>query len=179
MGYDAMNFKVGLAAALCSKARALSKREPIGFLYGHVAKEGEEIPNGWIKRTINGVDYVGMVLSDLPASPDETYKYQVIVARGDYFRAYTTSVELKFEVSPSGDNWLIWEKQDDGVYKGFRSFDASLTYNGSVVDAPEWKYMGHGTYLSHFNSLLWSNYNILDESGTLILEKSDQIPIYE
>ena len=170
--YDKQSFLNGLAAALCSMARAFYKKQM--YLYGHKAKDGETPTH-----TINGVGYVGKILPKLPEYPDEAYKHKFIKCQGNSIRAYVTDVELKFRIDNSGAEMLVWEMNDSGAYKTFKEIYAQLKTSQGIVDAPEWRNLGSTTYISHFDSLLWSNYDILDESRTLILEASDPIPIYE
>lgn len=172
-------FQAGLAAGIVSGMRfpmvVGAKKEPVAYLYGHVAKEGETPTH-----TINGVDYVGEILPALPEGIEETYKYKFINANGSAFYAFATSVELKFHIAGNGAEMLVWErKYDGGAYKTFDAFRATLKTSRGIVDAPEWEDYGVGTYIAHFDSILWSNYDIFNESGELYLEASEPIPVYE
>lgn len=51
---------------------------PQRYLYGHVAKDGETVPDGLIKCTINGTDYVGAVLPQLPEWDKKKHPYALI-----------------------------------------------------------------------------------------------------
>lgn len=72
----------GYLLSLCSPRRAFPQREPIGYLYGREAKEGEEYTH-----EINGTKYVGVVAPDIYSvyTPElqEEYPYAYITQAGD------------------------------------------------------------------------------------------------
>lgn len=59
--YPIKDFCESYLMALCGRPIRWPSREPVAYLYGHIAKEGETPTH-----TINGVDYVGAVLPKLP-----------------------------------------------------------------------------------------------------------------
>ena len=89
-------------------------REPVAFLYGHVAKEGETPTH-----TINGVGYVGVVAPKLPDLPDKYKEYTcayvtkaggVIFAKGYEFD-YTDGAYIKM------NPWLYYLLEDNAWVK--------------------------------------------------------------
>lgn len=178
MNYDPISFKAWLAAALLSKARELPKL--IGFLYGHVTTDKEENRGGCIKRTINGVEYKGVVLSKLPEYDRTAYPY-VIIFRTNYtskkyiFNAvknkpFVVKINGKcaFDVTgnyiecqmPSGE--ASWS---DIEYKTIAGSDGGHQFLGYV-------------YADAYRHAFHTNFDVV-YSGERLLTASEPIPIYE
>lgn len=127
--------------------------------------------------------YNGVVLPKLPEWDKTVYPYAVIV----YF--------------PVEDTAWLWVSVADGYYKD--DYDAGSQGIWEVISVPENSYYGRFDYtttdsfeLKYIDRknvtgalfvgnddgssyLLWSNYDVMDESGGLYLAKSDPIPVYE
>lgn len=166
--------------------RMRGKREPIGYLYGREAKEGETILSGLSKYTINGKDYIGVVLPKLPEWDSTIYPYAVIerqristsiyyylnifhkqhYCKEDGYHGTVYAIELPVRMwRTEGDSWS--EPYD------FKTEDASET---------------NGVYWTNTSEdkIIWSNYTIRyddpedEKYNTVFMEKSpDPIPIYE
>lgn len=155
--FDLQSFLTGLAMALCSRGR-IPHREPVAFLYGHVAKEGETPTH-----TINGVGYVGAVLPDIETvwTDKKTYHYAHITRfdGGTY-----TIYNLKLSQLPA-------------ECSGGKNVTTPAPYMIFQIDPsnPDWVFNRASTTgeTTAYTPLLWSNHDILNFAA------SDPIPIYE
>lgn len=128
-------------------------KEPIGYLYGHVAKEGETPTH-----TIDGVDYVGVITPKLPEWNKTTHPYAVI-GYGDNYGYQFTYSSSQLTANENGEIWpsrfLTYHVSDD----------TWVSNNGAV------------SYITP----IWTTKDILKENDSIFLAKSDCvcIPIYE
>ena len=169
VAWDKRSFWLGVSLGLAGKGLPpIKTAEPIGYLYGHVAKEGETPTH-----TINGVDYVGAVLPEcaLPKWSNEIYPYLYIGYKADYpdylpnketIIACAYQSPRKFVEKSYG---LIVENNNNPQEK---CFVKDLTT--WIEDTEDWIYDYYPFY---------SNTNIYKEDGTIYLAASDPIPIYE
>lgn len=83
--------------------------EPIGYFYGHETKDGEEVPDGCIKHTINGVDYVGAVLPKLPEYDADVYPWAVILKRTNTveYDLIISSIQLCFNTTTTYGSGVV------------------------------------------------------------------------
>ena len=143
------------------------KREPVAFLYGHVAKEGETPTH-----SINGVDYVGVVAPKLPDRDKEKYPYCTIFIGLTHeeidFRASSATV-LKSVTT----NNLVHTAYSE--YRTFYTWEGREQWNEQGVSTA-----GSNTVYCGADKLLWTNHDIKDKNGVVQITKSaDPIPIYE
>lgn len=157
---DMYSFKLGLALALALPPRPLAPvKEPIGYLYGHIAKEGEKATHA-----IDGVGYVGAVLPKLPEWDKEGYPYACIgynTAGGDVLLAVSES-PFKYNGTVFG---VYCSKKY--IYLTNGKWDALwLNFNMPI-------YFDGGAF--------WTSHDILNEDGSIYLDDADCvcIPIYE
>jgi hypothetical protein len=134
------------------------KKEPVAYLYGHVAKEGETPTH-----TIDGVGYVGAVLPKLPDYDAEEYDKAFVSYIGNYNAAgddlYQLFVSNK---SASTSNSYL---QVTGHLYGYSETDGWF-YDKALSD-----------YIAH-RYFVWSNVDLVVK-GTVTLAASDPIPVYE
>ena len=141
------------------------QREPVAYLYGHVAKEGETPTH-----TINGVEYVGAVLPALPEYDKTVYQYATLF----YHETSTVSQYVVFvtDIRPYAEEYNV------RIQAG-----SKCTVSEINVGEAEW-----GTfYESDFPNgglidndlIIWSNFDLLFEDGSVFLDASDPIQIYE
>lgn len=155
---DKLSFLKGLALGLAGKPLefALGK-EPIGFLYGREAKEGETPTH-----IIDDVDYVGAILPPLPEWDKTAYPYAFLVE--DYFgEAYHMflTAEPTYHYNTAG-NWSVsFEKAYQyAPATGWSDYDTTI--NGVVPDV-----------------INWANFDLMSEDEKVYLEGTEPIPIYE
>lgn len=180
------SFKLGfIMGLLCPSEKRVE--EPVAYLYGHVAKEGEAVTH-----VVNGVSYVGAVLPKVPERDREKYPYVSIIKKsgyswgGDYDLAY-----LCFSDTP-----LLVEDDDT------MSLHSKATFVSYVIDyidgETDWQYRDEEedkevaifslpsvllpapfTYINY--DAYYDEYAGDGVAGTLALAKSDFvcIPIYE
>ena len=158
----------GLMAGLVSKARMPQGKEPIGWLYGHVAKEGETPTH-----TIDGVGYVGAVLPKLPVV--EGYPYEFI--------ALIHSTQ-KYLLTASTKPGYIFGKQS--LFNGMCATEGYFNQYTYDADTDSWVLTREddGKYgfelQNEKRTLVWCNENVVIEDSTEIyFEKSDPVPVYE
>lgn len=173
MDYDSVSFKTGIAIALLSKGRQFPHREPVAFLYGHVAKEGETPTH-----TINGVGYVGVIAPKLPVewNTDER-PYGLIHTYGstNELRLTTTKIPLGlYDLGGDGNYTLSWEP------------DWGASPEEFVNDGMNWVSYWYTPPHIEFSSCIWSNYAIKDKIGATgpvgdVYREADidPIPVYE
>lgn len=155
----------GLVMALCSPRRAFPQREPepepepepIGYLYGHIAKEGETPTH-----TINGVDYVGFI-TPAPPAPFTEYKYQWMHKESTRYDAHCAN-SINYSYNSSG-RWAI----------GYDAYTFRMEYEEGWHRKP-----GGAPDKTAVDPTTWANFTIYNENGSVYLEKCpDPIPIYE
>lgn len=136
------------------------KREPVAFLYGHVAGK-DETPT---HSNINGVDYVGWIGPALPVV--EGYEFATIVNDdGVYILGFSK---------------IVLEAYDSG--------EVDLAANAPTFkyEDGQWLEISWTSAIGIFHPI-WANYAIYyktvdsygDLSGALLMETSDPIPVYE
>lgn len=173
--YDLDAFKNGLSLGLCGKALPW-KAEPVAWLYGHVAKEGETPTH-----TIDGVDYVGVVLPKLPVWNETAYPYAVITAR------YVTNVDsgayiLRLVDRPFVPSWTEAKIDPGSAYIAYRTYTDPFYEDTAAWGA--WEFYESGTAddstvgITKVNAQ-WANTDIVDAFDSIICPKFEPIPIYE
>lgn len=140
-----------------------TQREPIGYLYGHVAKEGETPTH-----IINGVGYVGAVLplipwGDCPGMPfafisggehdDGGYEYHLTLMESFEVKSYG------LDVSDYGTAFFVSD------FFGKKEWINASFYYGDIE-------------FYNAERFVWSNFDVVGPDGTIYLEKSAPIPIY-
>lgn len=150
------SFVKGILLGMVGKPLPQGK-EPIGYFYGHIAKEGETAT-----RTIDGVGYVGEVLPKLPEWDKEAYPYACI----GYLN---TSVSSLF----------VCQQPFEHIGK---TTVAHIPSEATFVENGQWAYwriMGAVMYFSR--GVIWTSHDILNEDGSIYLDDEDCvcIPIYE
>lgn len=166
--YDKQRFLNGLAAALCSKARAFPKREPM-FLLGRVSKEGETPTH-----IINDRGYVGVVVPDIETvyTPElqKTYPYAYVYddVSGDGYCLsifsepcyWTYSEVMGYRLSGAGIDSVDYI-YIPGVSEKWEDWRTSVPFGGEHMP------------------LHWANVGISNPDGNgLFFAKSDPVPIY-
>ena len=152
----------------CRLRAMRGKKQPIGYLYGHVAKEGETPTH-----TINGVDYVGAVLPDIYKvyTPElqKEYPYAFLVHSDG---AYTSLFVMSAQAHMVGSFTLC--ASSDLEYIGYRMPDGEWVDNGTVSTTNAGEVVNYKA-----NTMIWANFNVLNDDGTIYLDASDHIPVYE
>lgn len=151
----------GLIMAWCAPVRQFPQREPVAFLYGHVAKEGETPTH-----TINGVGYVGVAAPKIPVVEgyDNALIVEMLDSPGNYQAFY--SAEKAYAPDDSAAKY-------DGPCRAFYYYpDFKDNWNAMTVE-------GSQTFSELFYTVLWANHDILNSDGAVYFGKSETIPIYE
>ena len=151
-------------------------REPVAWLYGHVAKEGETPTH-----TINGVDYVGVVAPKIPQVEGFEFRTIRLFSVGFVTLDFLENVDVEYL------------KSYDSSYKNYIRHGTGDVYysanhvNGRVDDWGESKIETPGTVM-HIENIIWTSHDLVaagDENGLsagdVYLASSDCvcIPIYE
>ena len=175
---DMSSFWAGVSMGLCGKA-IFGKGEPvpdepvepIGYLYGRVAEDGETDT-----ITIDGVRYVGMVLPKLPKWDTEKYPYAWI--RSVEYSDGTVKYYLRVFSEP-----LVYR------YDGFLNKKYVIYNPGSGIlfdhKNDEWVQFGTECELGNYfpvDSFLdsWVNHDVIsDEDDSVYQYATDPIPVYE
>ena len=156
----------GYLLSLCSPRRAFPQREPIGYLYGHVAKEGETPTH-----IINGVDYVGAALPKVPEVDTREYPHLYVHTNWYGHRWFRACAEPCYWEASSGGKLV-----NTGIQKMY------ILEKGDA----EWREIENPHLVLHNHSedpyfkmtLLWSNEVVYKQDGSLLVSPSDPIPIY-
>lgn len=150
----------GMIAALVSRGQ-FPKREPVAFLYGHVAKEGETPTH-----TINGVEYVGEILPEVQKTHAYVYIGTLDVLGNTYCAWYAS--EYPFYMDSVGCTTEGYGSILSGAVR-------TPIHAGSEWDCTDisWDANNHG------GLPIWANHDILSEDGAVYLAASDPIPVYE
>ena len=151
----------GFIAGWCSPVRQFPKPEPVAYLYGHVAKEGETPTH-----TINGVGYVGWIG---PKLPDTDFPFLVM----DVTNHMLFAVDSPFTHYTDGQG---------RERVGTNGQDVNYSCWWIFLGEGDWTPYGSGTSPHEFtpNTLgVWTNYDILNEDGSVYLAASDPVPVYE
>ena len=156
-----LGFQVGQAIR-----RMRGKREPVAFLYGHVAKEGETPTH-----IIDDVGYVGVVLPKLPEVEGHNNAYMRTSSSGAV-RAHLTSVPL-YETD---DGRLL--ATADGTRHDFDCYDGT-SWVEKTPSYPEFSKDEFVIVAEGENTpLVWTKHDILSDDGTPYFAGFNPIPIY-
>lgn len=169
MAFDLKSWLTGFALGLAGKPLPISQgKEPIGYLYGHIAKEGETATH-----TIDGVGYVGAVLPNIDSVwTDELkkmYKYAYM-----YLDKDTSAYTLVVNSVP-----IYYIKESfRGAYLSLMSY-FRYKLNGGV-----WEFVEKDgvvpIYIKEIDDFGWTNFDICTYEGDILyLAASEPIPIYE
>ena len=173
------SFWLGVSLGLAGKGLPpIKTAEPVGYLYGHVAKEGETPTH-----TINGVDYVGAVLPDIYTvyTPElqKTHPYVGIYCCGNYFNQYSLLAlpqDAYYDYDLAGDDSAF-------MFEGKPAYDSDI-----MIGETEWpqmelirggKSVGQIPVNQSGYRLIWTNFDVLNEDGSVHTATIDPIPIYE
>ena len=171
------SFKLGLALGLSGKPiqPALSQKDPIGFFYGQLAKEGE-VPT----YTFNGVDYVGAILPELPQDGKDP-RWEWDTERFPYACIHDAGIGekyrydfLPFSVKPSYNSAEELMSFPTEAKTRFYTMHDELWENITGRDDP----VSAGTIFG-MPLPFWANFDIFDENGNKVIEKFKPIPVYE
>jgi hypothetical protein len=157
--YDPVSFKTGIALACLSKGRKLAKREPVGFIYGTCEGSLPKLP----ERDLGILPYVTMYWHNISGkyivyAHDE--KWVRVMGETDYLHKPETPCRLLKlgELTPNTDtNWT----------------------KGSAEITEDWGNPGTTEFwnLSAFIPV-WTNYDSLNEYGTVFFAASAPVPVY-
>ena len=161
------SFLIGLALGLAGKPLPISQgKEPIGYLYGHIAKEGETATH-----TIDGVGYVGVVCPDIASVPSEDLGImqpnRLIVRNGDSYYIYQSD-------NPFFNNGSQFYLYGPGSFSSYLCVLGKSWFNSNRGFTPY--------TLSEKCECVWSSHDILYKDSTEVyLAASDCVclPIYE
>ena len=175
--WDERSFWLGVSLGLAGKGlppiKTAEPVEPVAYLYGHIAKEGETVTH----PNINGVDYVGAVLPKLPEWDRAAYPYAFI-------HYGFTNEKYTIHVLNEKCHYRDWPAGRCGVLVS----NASTRCSYALTDG-EWVWEGEAIYTTAVTrgndgttvgEIVWSNYDIRNETEqTLYLAAIDPIPVYE
>lgn len=149
------SFAMGMLPGAVSRAQfPQAQKEPVAYLYGQVAKEGETPTH-----TIDGVGYVGAVLPKLPEWDREAYPYAVIFQRGGH--------GLRCASKP----WVWTGLMFDSDGKAIEAYCS--------MSADVWGEFEKLSTADRVSGFFWTNHDILNSDGTVYLAASAPIPVYE
>ena len=155
--------------------RIVGGAEPIGYLYGHVAKEGETPTH-----TINGVDYVGAVCPDIfkvytpELQAEFPYGFMYRLNLGSRYTYYLIATKNK-----------LYRVDNVGVVTGTGDGFSYLytAISGDVNGATETQWQEIEVRTNENNNFphypRWANYQMTYEDGTPFLEDTAPVPVYE
>ena len=165
------SFKMGLALGLTGVPLPFPKKKLIGFLYGHIAQEGETPTH-----TINGVDYVGAVLPKVPEWDKKKYPHAYLryVADYDYYRFFA------FTQRPFVDN-------RNNSLQLHHTGDYFYTRIGEYTGSTEhWKEPSESSYSMMYSEpsdaiYLWADFDMInEEDGSIYFAKCPApVVVYE
>lgn len=151
------------------------KREPVAFLYGHVAKEGETPTH-----TVGGVGYVGVVAPDIEGDFVDVTAYN-----GSYY-------SLLAQDTTSGEYYLFisnqpWKYDGSDVFSKCGICDGYHISTNSETGTSVWFHSFSGLMTTVYPSkvkncdrFIWTSHNIYHADGTtLYMEAIAPIQIYE
>lgn len=166
---DAFQRITGKWVQISSREGGEPSGEPVGYLYGHVAQEGE-----FISIIINGVDYAGAVLPKLPEWDMERYPFVTI----DVSAPSSINAAMFAEYTPTetklgnGSYTPSMEYADYlfGSFNGYKWSDNYFTWSEITQKTDGFNYS---------NEIFWTNTPIVDVNGDTIIGKCpDPIPVY-
>ena len=178
--FPLLDYVKGLIMGYCSPRRALHRPEFVGYLYGHVAKKGEQVPDGLSEYTIDGERYIGAVLPELPEWDTTAYPYVSIHfnARVGFYdaRALKAKGYMKRDTAMDGETLLLDFFPNTHLCISNRTglWGSSWSAYTSIIGI---------TFERNSEKscvFVWSNYDIKYQSGSTYFAKcGDPIPIYE
>jgi hypothetical protein len=148
--FDIKSFAEGYLEALCSPARQFPHREPVAYLYG---------PDKFR-------------LPPLPAWDKKEYPYAVLSRStnsvlGKFAEIFASDIKLYFD-----GYHLVHSENGNGV--------VAVIYYEKMT---EWEALTnvivHKDGIADVDKLIWTNYDLLKEDGTIYMAASDPIPVYE
>lgn len=137
-----------------------------GYLVGAELRRKRKLPVAYL--------YNGVQLPALPEWDKEVYPYAVIYKWLTYARMYI------YEQKPyitTGDNGLTYLNLSSGskyVYKGINAINNPI--NGWNANE---EYTAEDGQTQHTYGVIWSNFDLLNEDGTVYLAASAPVPVYE
>jgi hypothetical protein len=153
------------AGAVIRRMRGQKQKTLVGYLYGHVAKEGETPTH-----IIDGVGYVGAALPKLPEWDKEKYPYALIRDASSQAHLYC------FSDFYCGDNNYT-PTDPKRLYVSSDYFSCRAPHDDTSWTDPIYGESGGPSWdLPH---ITWTNFDVLNEDGTVFLAASDPIPVYE
>ena len=166
----------GLIAALCSPRRAFPQREPIGYLYGHIAKEGEELSSFLSEYTVNGDRYIGIATHKLTEYDEKTWPYLIIykLSTGIYYARAFLGQPLVY-YSDTHDAYILQNSGYPGVcLVNYIDLEYSAEWGEwNEQEIPAFVTLGIGV-----SSVVFANFDVTYKTETL-LKASGPIPVYE
>lgn len=178
------SLKLGFIMGLLCPSEKRVGEEPIGYLYGHVAKEGEEPAVGTNRYVVNGVEYIGAIVPKPPVWDTGTFHHTCMFPTRNFISGALLGYTMVFTGEPlfvrylNGDGHDVLCGDDDGTpYQLFRYVLSS----GEWWDADS---SGDTDTLSPNASMgvpCWTNYDIVNkDDNSVFLAASDCvcIPIY-
>ena len=184
------SFLIGLSLGLSGKPLPISggepSVEPVAYLYGHVAKEGETFTNNTPKYTIAGTEYYGYILPNIydvytPELQAE-YPYAVICNMYTFPTLILSKDKAYYGDRPEADmnGYLV-------IYRLPTPCDVKITIPNEChlgeqfVEGVVWRDFDdlHMDISDHLCDVLWANHEIRTTDNQVRLPYIDPIPIYE
>lgn len=178
------SFWLGVALGLAGKGLPKMEKQPIGYLYGHVAKEGETPTH----PNINGKDYVGVVLWDIERwyTPELQKEYPYVhifyIPSSDKYNVYCSNAELWKTDSNNEEydcSYVVKGTKLGGTKFGICA--GTLYENGENVTNPISIYHQSipALYFNEETITIWTSYGIYNDEGDPVNVHATPIPIYE
>ena len=170
--FELRSWLMGFAFGAAGKPGAQSPvgPMPVGYLYGHIAGEGETPTH-----TVDGVDYVGVVMDALPERDEEKYPYLIVHDVGRWGAWASAGKTVSYIYSSIDGDYMV---EFAGGYLG-----TDPVHDENLQDTTQWHPWVEAAedkneYIE-LSNILWSNFDVYYENGKLCLAASDPIPIYE
>ena len=143
--------------------RMRGKREPVAYLYGHVAKEGETPTH-----TINGVDYVGAVTPDIDTvwTDKKTYPYCIVASNEN-------GIAVNFRTAPIYIVGVEARTNEDCTFVHYDLVDGVWSFGY------EYSVSANSMFSKNISSWCWTSHVLCYEDGSIALAASDPVPVYE
>ena len=162
------SFVRGLLLGLVGKSLPTPEREPVGYLYGQVAGEGETPTH-----TIDGVGVCGAVLPDINTVYTDELK-----------QTYSFAMTFKFNLFDTPVHTLLLSQSEPYRGRGYIRVSGGpakfyLFYSDSWAGPTDGKELQFNIIYDDDDA--WANHDILNEDGSPYLAAADCvcIPIYE
>lgn len=140
--------------------------EPVAYIYGHVAKEGETPTH-----TIDGVDYVGWTG---PALPESELPYKVVGT----FPGNDVVEYCAYSNNPLVVGYYVDGDYCEEIWLGDFVYDGGEVFGWKLADG-KWEPLRSDAVAMTPIVPVWSNYDLLDIFNATFLSASDPIPVYE